>query len=104
MQMADAFIAPQFERSDRPFNASSTARSVATIWRHAVSGRPIQWRKDPTEWNNLAGKPEYARVQAELKEELEAWMKRCNDKGQQTEIDAYKRTRVGKKKKKRKKK
>ena len=55
MQMADAFIAPQFERSDRPFNASSTARSVATIWRHAVSGRPIQWRKDPTEWNKIEG-------------------------------------------------
>ncbi|MCH9653779.1 MAG: sulfatase [Planctomycetes bacterium] len=60
--------------------------------------------KDPTEWNNLAGKPEYASVQAELKAELEAWMKRCGDKGQQTELDAYKRTRVGKKKNKRKKK
>ena len=59
--------------------------------------------KDPTEWNNLADKPEYASVQAELKTKLEAWMKHCGDKGQQTEIDAYKHTRVGKQKNKRKK-
>ncbi|QDT94584.1 sulfatase family protein [Gimesia aquarii] len=59
--------------------------------------------KDPTEWNNLANKPEYAKVQAELKAKLDAWMKHCGDKGQQTEIDADKHTRGGKKKKNRKK-
>jgi N-sulfoglucosamine sulfohydrolase len=44
--------------------------------------------KDPTEWNNLADNPEYASVKAELKAELQAWMKRCGDQGQQTELEA----------------
>jgi uncharacterized sulfatase len=60
--------------------------------------------KDPTEWNNLADNPEYARVKAELKDELLAWMERCGDKGQQTELEAREHQRRGKKKNKGKKK
>ncbi|QDT88741.1 sulfatase family protein [Gimesia algae] len=60
--------------------------------------------KDPFEWHNLAGKPEYATVQAELKAELDAWMKHCGDQGQQTELEADQHTKFGGKKKKRKQK
>ncbi|WP_417392808.1 sulfatase [Gimesia sp.] len=61
-------------------------------------------RKDPFEWHNLAGKPEYAAVQAKLKAELDAWLKHCGDKGQQTELEADQHTKSGGRKKKRKQK
>ena len=43
---------------------------------------------DPLEWTNVADDPMYAEAKATLKAELEAWMKRCGDKGQQTELEA----------------
>lgn len=45
-------------------------------------------QEDPYEWDNLADKPEYAEVKAELKAELMKWMKEQGDRGQQTELEA----------------
>jgi len=44
--------------------------------------------KDPYEWTNLADNPEYAEIKAELRKQLDAWMKSQGDKGQQTELEA----------------
>jgi len=55
--------------------------------------------KDPYEWKNLAEDPEFAKVKAELRKELLAWMKDCGDKGQQTEIEAHEHQGRGRKKK-----
>lgn len=44
---------------------------------------------DPYEWNNLANDPKLASVKAELRKQLEAWMKASGDKGQQTEVEAF---------------
>ncbi len=44
--------------------------------------------QDPYEWNNLAGDARYAKIQAELKSQLAAWMKDQGDRGQQTELEA----------------
>jgi uncharacterized sulfatase len=44
--------------------------------------------KDPYEWENLAGDPEYAKIKEELRAELLAWMQSQGDKGQQTELEA----------------
>ena len=41
--------------------------------------------KDPYEMNNLAGDPEYAKVQAELKSKVKAWMKRMGDSGPESQ-------------------
>lgn len=57
---------------------------------------------DPYEWNNLASAPEFASVKIELKKHLEAWMKACGDKGQQTEMEALEHQARNKKKKKKK--
>ena len=45
---------------------------------------------DPAEMHNLAGKPELASVQAELRVQLDAWMKAQGDRGEATEMDAFK--------------
>ncbi|MCK4960762.1 MAG: sulfatase atsG, partial [Planctomycetes bacterium] len=51
------------------------------------------------EWNNLADNPEYAKVKAQLKKQLAAWMKDQGDKGQQTEMEAYEHQNKGRSKK-----
>jgi len=53
--------------------------------------------KDPLEMTNLADNPEYAEVKKELRRELEAWMTRCGDKGQATELEAFDHMPPGKK-------
>ena len=55
--------------------------------------------KDPYEWTNLAADPKLAKVKAELKAQLLAWMKACGDKGQQTELEARQHQGGGRKKK-----
>lgn len=54
---------------------------------------------DPYEWTNLADDPKYAEVKAQLKAELKAWMDRCGDKGQQTELEALDHQHGGRQKK-----
>ena len=55
--------------------------------------------KDPHEWNNLAGNPEYAKIEAELRKQLDAWMTSQGDKGQQTELEAHLHQGGGRKRK-----
>jgi N-sulfoglucosamine sulfohydrolase len=43
---------------------------------------------DWSEWKNVADQPQYAQVKAQMKKELEAWMKAQGDKGAQTELEA----------------
>lgn len=40
--------------------------------------------------NNLASDPKYAKIKKQLRGELLKWMEACGDKGQQTELDAFK--------------
>ncbi|MHC4215859.1 MAG: sulfatase-like hydrolase/transferase [Planctomycetota bacterium] len=44
--------------------------------------------KDPYEWTNLADDPKYAKVKAELRKRLLAWMEAMGDEGQKTELEA----------------
>jgi len=53
---------------------------------------------DPFEMNNLAGDPQYAKVKADLRKRLLAWMADCGDKGQQTELEARDHQGGGRKK------
>ena len=55
---------------------------------------------DPYEWNNLANDPKLVSVKAELRKQLDAWMKASGDKGQQTEVEAFEHQRRKRKKKK----
>ena len=87
------------------FQNACTKSDIFESWRQKAAGDPDAADKvrryeqrpaeelydvaaDPLEWNNLAGKPEYAEVQAELHRELLAWMEAMGDKGQQTELEA----------------
>jgi N-sulfoglucosamine sulfohydrolase len=45
-------------------------------------------KADPFHLKNLAGKEEYAEIEAQLKKELVAWMEYCGDEGNKTEMDA----------------
>jgi uncharacterized sulfatase len=53
--------------------------------------------KDWYEWNNLADDPKYARVKAQMRGRLLAWMDSTGDKGQQTELEANEHQSKGKK-------
>ncbi len=44
--------------------------------------------EDPLEWNNLADDPKLSAIKDRLRSELQAWMQRCGDQGQQTELEA----------------
>lgn len=53
---------------------------------------------DPLELNNLAGMTDFADTQQTLRRELDAWMARCGDEGQATELRA--KDRMGRARKK----
>lgn len=55
--------------------------------------------KDQYEWKNLANDPKYAKVKANLKNELASWMKAQGDLGQQTELEAREHQARNRKKK-----
>ncbi len=55
---------------------------------------------DPLELKNLAGDPKYASVMSDLRNELQAWMDRCGDEGQPTEMRALRRMGRARKKSK----
>jgi uncharacterized sulfatase len=40
--------------------------------------------------NNLADDPQYEQIKRKLRNELLKWMKECGDKGQETELEAFK--------------
>lgn len=57
-------------------------------YQHRPAEELYDIQADPFEWNNLAEDPKYAKVKAELKQQLSAWMKSQGDEGQQTELEA----------------
>jgi len=44
---------------------------------------------DPFNQHNLAEDPAYAKTLKKMRKSLDAWMARCGDKGQETEMDAF---------------
>ena len=58
---------------------------------------------DPLELNNLAGDEKHTETMNELRSKLTAWMKKCGDEGQATELKAIEQMTRGRKKKKSKK-
>ena len=64
------------------------AAELVKRYKHRPAIELYDIRKDPLEMNNIAGNPENAPVIRELREKLEAWMKECGDRGQQTEMEA----------------
>ncbi|HBL43075.1 MAG TPA: sulfatase atsG [Planctomycetaceae bacterium] len=97
-----AMKSPEFKSWEAKAAADADAADKVRRYRKRPAIELYDIHKDPFEWHNLAGKPEYAAVQAKLKAELDAWMKHCGDKGQQTELEADQHTKNGGKKKKRK--
>ena len=62
--------------------------------------RRPQWelydiKNDPDQLSNLAGSPEHADAEAELRKELLAWMESQGDEGQATELRALERMPQG---------
>ncbi|MDA7493589.1 DUF4976 domain-containing protein, partial [Akkermansiaceae bacterium] len=57
-------------------------------------------KKDPLEMNNLAKKPALTKIQNDLYQGLQAWMKSCNDRGKATEMAALEHMTRNQKKKK----
>jgi uncharacterized sulfatase len=57
-------------------------------YQHRPAEELYDMEQDPFEWNNLAGQPEHAKTQAELKKQLAAWMTGQGDQGQPTELEA----------------
>jgi uncharacterized sulfatase len=55
---------------------------------------------DPFEMNNLAENPKHAEVMVELRGELDRWMVRCGDLGQETEMQALEHMAPGRMKNK----
>ena len=52
-------------------------------------------QSDPLEMNNLASNNEHATIKSKLQQQLKAWMKRCGDQGQPTEMAALEHMRRG---------
>jgi len=88
------------------FRNAATKSSIFESWRQKAQTDPDAAEKvrryeyrpgeelydiqaDPYEWHNLADKPEYAKVKAELRRRLLEWMEANGDKGQQTELEAH---------------
>lgn len=103
------------------FKNACTGSKIFKSWREAAKSdeeaadkvrryehRPAEelydMQADRFEWKNLADDPEHASIKAELKKELEAWMKDQGDLGQETELDAKAHQTRGQKKKPKKKK
>jgi hypothetical protein len=60
-------------------SASAVVRRAYDTWHNAPAEELYDLEKDPHEFNNLAGKPEYAAIQKRLRAELKAWQQRTND-------------------------
>ncbi|UCD50620.1 MAG: sulfatase, partial [Phycisphaerales bacterium] len=71
---------------DEPHAAFLTHR-----YRHRPAEELYDVQEDPFELNNLAAKGEYAKIKAELRAELLAWMQQQGDEGINTELKALER-------------
>jgi len=66
-----------------PFTRPSRRSDDATLFQLCFGKRPAEElydvRKDPHEIRNLAGQAEFAKVQKQLRAQLERWMKETGD-------------------------
>ncbi len=75
------------------------AAYLVRMYEHRPAEELYDLRADPWELENLADEPALARVKADLRKRLDAWMAQQGDKGNATEMQARQRQGRGKKKK-----
>jgi uncharacterized sulfatase len=68
----------------------TTSRAMVDHYLHRSEYELYDVKVDPFETRNLADDPALAEVKADLRKNLEAWMKQQGDKGQATEMEALK--------------
>ena len=86
------------EKPDNPFWASWVraarsdpfAKERVNLYQFRPKEELYDLRRDPHEMKNLAGESIYDEIMAELKENLDAWMRGQGDEGQKTELEALK--------------
>jgi N-sulfoglucosamine sulfohydrolase len=71
-----------WEESRRPALAGTIVRAAFDRYAHPPEFELYDLWADPWEFNNLAGKPKFADVQAELQSVLAEWRKQTNDPGE----------------------
>lgn len=69
-------------------NTNPKAKELTYKYQHRPAVELYNIKNDPYCMQNLAGKPEYEKIQSELDKALHAWMKSCGDLGAETEMDA----------------
>ncbi len=82
---------PEFESWQvKAESGDAEARNKVNRYQHRPEIELYNVVTDPLELNNLAADLNYENVKAELRRELENWMDHCGDRGQETEMDAFK--------------
>lgn len=66
------------------------AKELTSKYQHRPSKELYDLENDPYCMVNLAEKPEYSETITRLDRVLKSWMKSCGDKGQDTEMEAFK--------------
>lgn len=72
--------------------AKKDAKALALVNKYKKRPKEELYDIKKDKWceNNLADNPEFAKIKEELRSELLTWMKECGDKGQETEMEAFK--------------
>lgn len=81
---------PLFKEWQRLAATDEHAKWVTERYQHRPATELYDVTADPYCMNNLAGDKAYADIVARLDKELRAWMARCGDEGQPTEMQALK--------------
>ena len=66
------------------------AKNLVYKFQHRPAEELYDVVNDPLEMNNIADNPRYANIRIELKDKLLKWMEQQGDKGQETEMEAFK--------------
>lgn len=72
----------------RAEEGDQNAASLSYSYLHRPAEELYDIQNDPSERHNLIDDPAYAKIRKELVRELDRWMKRMGDKGQETEMEA----------------
>jgi len=72
-------------------NGDVNAKEWVRRYQHRSEVELYDVMADPLELKNLADESQFDDVKEKLRSELDAWMKRCGDQGQITELDAMQR-------------
>ncbi|MEM6470397.1 MAG: sulfatase [Planctomycetota bacterium] len=83
---------PEFQSWVKEANAGNErAKQLVARYQSRPEIELYDMLADPLEETNLATQPEYAEVMVELRRQLDDWMLRCGDLGQDTELNALQR-------------